>query len=132
VINRRRERTPRALCETIIKRDQWTCQHCGKVDRRSYLNSLDVHHIKPFAIGGEHTPENLITLCRSCHRKADLKNQIRFYEEQAVIDALDQIAEKRGVERTKVIRWALIEYIERHCAPEDTIVTQETHEPIAA
>lgn len=30
-----------------------------------------------------------------------------------VLEALDRIAEARQVERTKVIRWALIEYIER-------------------
>ncbi len=34
-----------------------------------------------------------------------------------MIDALDRIAEQQGVERTKVIRWALAEYIERFSLP---------------
>lgn len=49
-----------------------------------------------------------------------------------VLKALDEIAEARGVERTKVIRWALIEYIERHCASQVTIDPSEVQEPVAA
>jgi metal-responsive CopG/Arc/MetJ family transcriptional regulator len=30
-----------------------------------------------------------------------------------IIEALDHIADARQVERTKVIRWALVDYIER-------------------
>lgn len=47
----------------------------------------------------------------------------------SILEALDAIAEARGVERTKVIRWALIEYIERHCSLEDTLETSEAQEP---
>lgn len=44
-----------------------------------------------------------------------------------VLEALDHIAAARQVERTKVIRWALIEYIERFfgCPFEMTKVTSE-------
>lgn len=49
----------------------------------------------------------------------------------SILEALDAIAEARGVERTKVIRWALLEYIERHCTSESTIESPETQEPIA-
>ena len=30
-----------------------------------------------------------------------------------ILEALDEIAKRHGVERTKVIRWALVDYIER-------------------
>jgi metal-responsive CopG/Arc/MetJ family transcriptional regulator len=43
-----------------------------------------------------------------------------------IIIALDEIAEQRGVERTKVIRWALIEYIERFSSG---CLLKETNEP---
>jgi len=48
-----------------------------------------------------------------------------------IIEALDQIAEARQVERTKVIRWALVEYIERFfgCPFEMTKVTQTEQSP---
>ena len=53
-----------------------------------------------------------------------------------MLDTLDQIAERRGVERTKIIRWALAEYIERELTPcplEMTIVPSSGQaEPIAA
>jgi predicted transcriptional regulator len=49
-----------------------------------------------------------------------------------ILEALDAIAEARGVERTKVIRWALIEYIERHCASEVTVDPSEEQEQVAA
>jgi predicted transcriptional regulator len=50
-----------------------------------------------------------------------------------MIDELDRIAEARGVERTKVIRWALTEYIARFSLPvspvDRTIVLSEDQAP---
>ena len=45
-----------------------------------------------------------------------------------MLEALDRIADARQVERTKVIRWALAEYIERflsNCPLESTNVHRE-------
>lgn len=58
------------------RRDSNTCRACGK---RSFLVGLDVHHIKPRdeydsieALEEQGNDlSNLITLCRSCHRKAE-------------------------------------------------------------
>jgi 5-methylcytosine-specific restriction endonuclease McrA len=46
----------------VLKRDGWRCQRCGG------RTQLDVHHISSRARGGADTPENLIVLCRRCHR----------------------------------------------------------------
>jgi len=46
----------------IFKRDNYTCQLCGK-----RTEDLHCHHIKPVALGGKSTPDNLITLCSECH-----------------------------------------------------------------
>jgi 5-methylcytosine-specific restriction protein A len=60
----------------IYLRDKFTCQDCGIKGIR-----LDVHHKIPFLISFDNSLENLISLCRSCHRKRevqimrDLKNQ---------------------------------------------------------
>lgn len=37
------------------------CEMCGSTDR------LELHHIKPIALGGTNRPENLQTLCHDCH-----------------------------------------------------------------
>jgi DEAD/DEAH box helicase domain-containing protein len=62
----------------VRQRDHYTCQNCGKLESSI---SFDVHHIKPFksfsdAIEANKT-ENLITLCRQCHRNAEIPVKIQ-------------------------------------------------------
>jgi 5-methylcytosine-specific restriction endonuclease McrA len=49
------------LQRTILQRDGWRCQVCGK---RSHL---EVHHQQFRSHSGEDREENLITLCHDCH-----------------------------------------------------------------
>lgn len=50
--------------EYVLFRDGHTCQHChGKSGDRI----LNVHHIESRKTGGD-APDNLITLCETCHR----------------------------------------------------------------
>ena len=53
------------------KRDGYQCQHCG------VKKNLDVHHISPIRIFNPpdiaNHPDNLITLCRSCHRTEEAR-----------------------------------------------------------
>jgi hypothetical protein len=53
------------LAQKIRKRDNFTCQLCGK------KSATDVHHIIPRRIKIDNSPDNLITLCRSCHAKVE-------------------------------------------------------------
>lgn len=55
-------------------KDNWTCQNCG--DSKS---KMDSHHIIPVMCGGTHGYWNLMTLCESCHTKAE--QFIRQYPE---------------------------------------------------
>ena len=48
----------------ILKRDNFTCQYCG---RKAPSVILEVDHIIPISKGGEDTPENLITSCSLCN-----------------------------------------------------------------
>ena len=51
--------------EYVLFRDNHTCQHChGK----SKDKVLEVHHLESRKTGGN-APNNLITLCRTCHQK---------------------------------------------------------------
>ena len=48
----------------VLNRDKYTCQHC-----KTKQCTLEVHHIIFKSNGGSDEPDNLITLCRNCHRE---------------------------------------------------------------
>jgi 5-methylcytosine-specific restriction endonuclease McrA len=49
----------------ILRRDNYTCQYCGK--RTPYLT---IDHVLPRRLGGSHTWTNLVAACPTCnHRK---------------------------------------------------------------
>ena len=68
--DRRADRNWREIVKKIYARDDYTCQKCGKRGGR-----LCTHHIVPYVISNDDSPENLITLCQSCH----IKEERSFY-----------------------------------------------------
>lgn len=52
-----------ALRKKIRERDKGRCQKCNKT------KGVELHHIIPVAEGQIDTLENLISLCRQCHRE---------------------------------------------------------------
>ena len=66
------------LRNKILLRDQYTCRGCGK---RFDSSDLQVHHIQPFRTFSDpslaNRPSNLVTLCSSCHRKAEVNVMVR-------------------------------------------------------
>jgi len=65
----------KTFTNSILKRDNYTCQHCGDRNHegRGKRIRLEVHHI--IAASEDHTliltPDNCITLCKNCHIKTD-------------------------------------------------------------
>lgn len=57
----------------IFKRDNYTCKSCGRCRKVGDRVILNVHHLKSFAIHKElrFDKNNVITLCRECHKKTD-------------------------------------------------------------
>ena len=53
------------ITQEIRKRDKFICQFCGKYP------SVEIHHITPVRIKINNSQENLITLCKSCHKKIE-------------------------------------------------------------
>lgn len=67
-------------------RDGYHCRHCGVPERPNRAH--DVHHIEPFRtfgyVRGENDRyleanrlENLVSLCRSCHRRVEVDRMVR-------------------------------------------------------
>jgi len=48
----------------IFERDNYTCAICGRKTKYP-----ECHHIIPISSGGDNNPNNLITLCKRCHRR---------------------------------------------------------------
>jgi hypothetical protein len=59
--------------EYVLHRDEHTCQHCKGKTGDPVLN---VHHIESRKTGGD-SPDNLITLCKTCHDNLH-KNEIKL------------------------------------------------------
>ena len=61
----------------ILSRDKYICQYCKNKTKDS---RLEVHHVVPTSKGGSNRPNNLITLCKTCHddlhaKKIELKKK---------------------------------------------------------
>jgi len=56
---------PRTMLLRIIRRDNQTCQICG---RPLMENEIEIDHIIPYGLGGPTDESNLRVLCRACNR----------------------------------------------------------------
>lgn len=56
----------------VLQRDDYTCQDCGLRGEPGYcLGNVQVHHIRGWRWGGDHSLDNLVTLCVACHKARD-------------------------------------------------------------
>ena len=53
---------PSAIRDAVWKRDQGKCSKCNST------HAIELDHVIPFALGGEHHANNLRLLCRSCNQ----------------------------------------------------------------
>lgn len=51
----------------VFRRDDWTCQRCGRAGGRRGDAELHAHHKVPKSKGGSHNVSNLTTICDRCH-----------------------------------------------------------------
>lgn len=63
----------RLTTHTLAKRDNWTCQYCGRKKHELRENEfLTRDHVFPVSRGGEDIWENVVTACITCNnRKSD-------------------------------------------------------------
>ncbi|MCB0035267.1 MAG: DUF1998 domain-containing protein, partial [Anaerolineales bacterium] len=106
--------------QKALSRDNYTCRTCGAVKGDTVLH---IHHIRPFREYGyvrgqnEHYKEankldNLITLCPSCHRRAEQGQQAR-----SAMGGLAYV-------------WRNLAPLYLMCDPSDIQVSAETQNPL--
>ena len=80
--------------EYVLFRDGHICQHCKGKSKDPILN---VHHLESRKTGGD-SPENLITLCETCH-KAYHKGELKLTQKRG--------ASLRDATFMGIMRWAV-------------------------
>jgi len=83
--------------EYVLWRDHHTCQWCFGTSKISILN---VHHIESRKTGGD-SPDNLITLCETCHELIH-----RTHQEHAIARKSQGF---RDATQMGIIRWTIYE-----------------------
>jgi hypothetical protein len=87
----------------IFKRDDFTCQYCGKQPPACVL---EVDHINPVAEGGSNDEMNLATSCDACNRgkgKRKLGNVIpRPDADLKYLKTMQEVAELKRFEKAKL------------------------------
>lgn len=61
----KREPISKKIRFEVFKRDNFTCQYCGKTPPNVML---EIDHIKPISKGGSNNINNLVTSCFDCNR----------------------------------------------------------------
>lgn len=89
---------PLAVRKICYERDGYKCRWCGRANV-----GIDLHHVVYRSGGGQHVPENLISLCREHHNQAH-SSKDRY---QQVL--LDVLAMEPNVTVVQVLRWRAAE-----------------------
>ncbi|MFN6963365.1 MAG: HNH endonuclease [Pyrinomonadaceae bacterium] len=65
-------RIPEAVRKAVYERDRYTCRDCGVAGRPGRKQGyVQVYHLIAIRDGGDHSPDNLITVCYACRRARD-------------------------------------------------------------
>jgi len=62
-----KRKIPKSVRKAVFDRDRHICAYCGRSQSRGVDTFLQAHHILYRSEGGQHTADNLVTLCQSCH-----------------------------------------------------------------
>lgn len=58
-----RKAMPKYLRKEVLSRDNYMCQYCG------CQMFLEIDHVVPYSVVGEHSKENLQVLCKPCNMR---------------------------------------------------------------
>ena len=67
-----KSRIPLQLRNAVYERDRYTCRDCGLEGKPGRSKgSIQAYHVRSLREGGEHSLENLVTVCYSCRKRRD-------------------------------------------------------------
>lgn len=75
---------PKRLRFEIFRRDNHCCRYCGAPAKAS---PLTVDHVLPIALGGQDTPDNLVTACMDCNSGKAASNPDEILVDDVAEDA---------------------------------------------
>lgn len=67
----------------VLDRDGFACRRCSTDVSDVPKDRLHVHHVRPRSRDGPDEPENLLTLCHSCHDQRH-RGRDSYYDEEFV------------------------------------------------
>lgn len=100
-----RTKLDKLVKEFVKKRDNYTCQHCGK-----HLEKNDCHgsHVIPVSagLGWAYDPMNIITMCFHCHINWWHKNPVEAGDwfKETFPDTWKHLEEKRNIYMNRPIK----------------------------
>ena len=111
----------RSTREQVLERDGYECQFCGVTEeahQERHDRGLAAHHIIPESDGGSDDPENLLTVCQSCHRTLE-STHARAVEQMRNEDDAADLEEVEKIWRNRWNDWEeydeqLCDFIDRH------------------
>lgn len=72
-VRNRRRNLPHATIVRVVRRDNNTCQNCGKI---LLDKEIEIDHIIPYSRGGSSDESNLRVTCLECNRKKGKKIEL--------------------------------------------------------
>lgn len=97
----KRKEVPKRMRFEVFKRDNFTCQYCGRMASDVVLH---VDHIKPVSKGGKNEMINLVTSCFDCNSG---KSDIELSDDTAVKKQEKQLLEmaERKEQLDMLLKW---------------------------
>ena len=83
----------------ILERDNYTCRLCGETECE-----FNVHHLTPRSLKGSNHPNNLITLCESCHFFMHVNPKLILRQKQTHSENIKKAIKKSREEGTIIGR----------------------------
>gem|GEM_PF-6042078 len=66
------DKAPRPVRRAVYERDHYTCRDCGRVGTPgTRAGDIQAFHLVAVRSGGDHSVDNMITLCTACRRRRD-------------------------------------------------------------
>lgn len=92
--------------KSVYRRDNFTCQNCGRKGGPHGNAELHAHHIVPKSKGGSHKQSNLVTICKDCHNaihtqsvapSSTMRGSNDVEEVQQILSLLGDISKEWGL-----------------------------------